>query len=97
MSRSYKKVPIVTDNAGSKEAKRTANRKFRREYKLKDFSSKGCAYRKNFCSWIIRDYALRYSKDALIHNWYSGDKFLHKHFKSLQDCLDWWKKTYISK
>lgn len=53
MSRSYKKTPIVKDNAGGrKHAKRQANKKVRRTKCL----SSGKQYRKVYNTWDIYDY-----------------------------------------
>lgn len=57
MSRSYKK-PYFTDQQGgsTKEVKRKANRAIR-HMPIEEAPAKGKAYRKEFCSWYIRDWS----------------------------------------
>lgn len=78
MSRSYKK-PYITDQASRKpnksrasrsvEAKRAANQAVRRANKKackeseKDELADGKQYRKEYCSWNIRDYSFHCPKD----------------------------------
>lgn len=76
MSRSYKKTPIVKDNAGGrKSSKRFANKKVRREKYL----SNGKEYRKVYNTWDIYDYVSyctleRYMKIKHLRDFYPSDE-----------------------
>ena len=68
MSRSYKKRPFVKDNeAGSKQAKRLANRNIRRKLKNPEFDAgNGNHYKKMTESWEIHDYVQYWPREQAI-------------------------------
>jgi hypothetical protein len=59
MSRSYKKTPYVSDKS-DRWAKRQASKKARKA----DIGN-GCAYKKVYCSWNIKDYG-RFVTDEML-------------------------------
>ena len=103
MSRSYRKNPVIKDGRfnrdNGKHGKKFANRKVRRS---KDtFQHKD--YKKLYCSWEINDYEFRMSKEELMSYFDSYNEdvpFYHSwmdEFKTLEDALNWWRKTYLRK
>lgn len=104
MSRSYRKNPIIKDGRFNrdkgKHGKKFANRKVRHSKDVLQYSD----YKKLYCSWEINDYCFRMSKEELIVDFdsYSEDVPVWKRcwvsdFKSLEDALNWWRKTYLRK
>lgn len=59
MSRSYKHTPGCGDR-NSKGMKKIANHRLRQKLKDPEVSFPWTTYRKNFCSWDIKDYYFTY-------------------------------------
>ena len=100
MSRSYKKVPIGKDNWGGKTAKRSANKKVRRE---SDNLLKGWSYRKEYNSWDINDYVCYYPREEAIADWEreesyaENERWRHIQYGTLEKWLIAWEKMMIRK
>ena len=102
MNRSYKKTPIVKDNAGGKIGKRFANKKVRR---LKNELLKRGEYKKIYESWNINDYISYYTLEDAIADWLEEEKdyvpkkyaWRHKKYKTLENWINAWKKRILGK
>ena len=102
MSRSYKKHPFYKDGSGgrSKFGKKFANKKVRNSKET--FQHKD--YKKKYCSWEINDYISRQTKEEIISQWEAEEKDpsfvifpLHERFKTLEEALNFWEKSYRRK
>lgn len=103
MSRSYRKNPIIKDGrfnrAKGKHGKKFANRKVRHSEDILQHTN----YKKIYCSWEINDYCSRMSKEELIADFDSYSENVPFYpswmdeFKTLEDALNWWRKTYLRK
>ena len=104
MSRSYKKSPWVTDHTRrtTKESKRLANRIVRRRLKRGEDMPSRLPHRKMTETWDICDYRWRMSEEQAIewYNHYSEDEasdYFKKHYPTLEDWLEYYKKCYVRK
>ena len=102
MSRSYKKNPFLTDNGNSKNEKRIANRKFRRQINLDEDMPARPRHKKYTESWDICDYKWRMTKQEAI-DWYhtkmkyEASDYFKKHYPTLEAWLKYWEKCYRRK
>ncbi len=97
MSRSYKKHPRAKDSA-NKFMKKFANKKVRTN--LEELPSKGKSFKKVFESWEISDWNWHWSREEAIKEWeaeeaphYSGVRWRHERFKTLEKWLQYWEKS----
>lgn len=106
MGKSYKKTPVVTDNAHSHESKKKASRRVRRKLKQNgDVVLSGNSYKKMHESWDICDYKFMMTEEDAIDNYYRylkedelhGVDFTIKRYPTLESFLNWWRKKYKSK
>ena len=97
MSRSYKRIPICKDNGkGHKEAKRLANKRFRRSNI--DAISKSNFYKKYSESYDIADYICYWPKERAINEYQNGfNEYLKAKYPTLDSFLQYWEKCMIKK
>lgn len=95
MSRSYKKTPVVKDNRRSKKWKKAlANRTVRRKLNDPEYGmADGRAYKKEYESWNIADYVIRWTKEEAIAEYNAANNFIDKdRFPTLESWIEWWEK-----
>jgi len=101
VSRSYQKNPVCTDHkAGStKRKKRLASKAFRKEIALDDEMAARPQHKKYFQSYDICDFKTRMTEQEAI-DWYlhrCDNKYILKHYPTLEAWMKYWKKCYRSK
>lgn len=106
MSRSYKKNPVVTDNKNSKDKKRIANQRFRRQINLDDDMPARPRHKKYTESWDICDYKWRMTREEAIQ-WYNEQLewqknkgslvYFLRRYPTLEAWLKYWEKCYRRK
>ena len=99
LSRSRKSTPRAGDKK-SKDMKRIANRKLRRQKLSLLLPHK--SYKKNFCSYDICDYeeigtTFEQFYQSKIHFWYQYGKHWGKPYPSKDEALKEYKKWYLRK
>ena len=98
MSRSYKKNPIVKDC--NKGEKKIANRKVKAMLKQDPNAiGQNGNYKKVYEQWEISDWAFRMTEQDAIdwYNKWSKEDYIIKEYPTLQDWLNYWKKSYKGK
>lgn len=97
MSRSRKKSPVWTDGRSGRVGKRLANHKVRRA--LVALPRKSKAYKKQFESWDIHDYVIRWTKEEALEQYRKSgaDSWMRKKYPTEKDFLNYWAKVYQRK
>ena len=92
MSRSRKKNPVFTDRRSGRVGKKLANRRVRRA--LVALPRKSKAYKKQFESWDIHDYVIRWTKEEALERYRKSeaDSWMRKEYPTEKDFLNYWAK-----
>lgn len=97
MSRSRKRNPIHTDGRSGKVGKKLANRKVRRA--LTEYPPKSKNYKKEFESYDIHDWVLRWTKEEALEKYRNAesDSWMRTKYPTEKSFLNYWAKIYQRK